>query len=502
MGIFHSKIHLKKVSMSHQEKMQKLSQPDDQNGIFTAGSGPSNVESPPKIFKLSIDCFDEIFEYLNLKDLHSFGQTCKRMNKVTGEYFKQNYSALQIISGRDGIHTDFSNNDVFGETFNIFGNFEKTKISGFNQFITTINVHSYLSPLRNIKPYIEEFVSINSVSINNTTIAPMFFNCFSKMLAKIETLDIYYCNSNDIYEGILKFCIKLKRLYVTNSELDQIYCARNGKSRWLFQRFPKLEHFELIPKNELVINELNSFLELNKSISTFSTSANCLWHNRHAFRNSEKALHILEVKFVHPIGSDGPSMQLIFNLINELYDQGFYKRLHLYVASVDEEINVLAASTKNLDKLCIKLFDYANQTLPVSVKELVILEYNKEMTIAQSANYIAVNPMEMLANELTNLQRLYMVNASFDDILPFIRKSTQLKKIKLLHKDGFDSRVDALKLRTLNLQREQLFGARKVTIYVRDKVFEKTKWTTTNGVTDLSLIEVKRSDSYEWKQHF
>lgn len=41
-------------------------------------AGPSNEQPQPKIFKLNIDYFDEVFEYLSLKDLHAFGKTCKK----------------------------------------------------------------------------------------------------------------------------------------------------------------------------------------------------------------------------------------------------------------------------------------------------------------------------------------------------------------------------------------------------------------------------------------
>lgn len=50
----------------------------------------------PDIFRLhAIVCF-ELFDYLSLKDLHSMGQTCKRFNRIAGDYFKNNYSAAEI----------------------------------------------------------------------------------------------------------------------------------------------------------------------------------------------------------------------------------------------------------------------------------------------------------------------------------------------------------------------------------------------------------------------
>lgn len=44
------------------------------------------------IFMLSVDHFEEIFEYLGLKDLHAISQTCKRLHQVAGYYFRENNS--------------------------------------------------------------------------------------------------------------------------------------------------------------------------------------------------------------------------------------------------------------------------------------------------------------------------------------------------------------------------------------------------------------------------
>lgn len=60
--------------------------------------------SLPPIFKLNGHCFDELFDYLSLKDLHSLGQTSKSMQQMTGTFFKFNYSAQFITSITIGIN--------------------------------------------------------------------------------------------------------------------------------------------------------------------------------------------------------------------------------------------------------------------------------------------------------------------------------------------------------------------------------------------------------------
>lgn len=94
----------------------------------------SNVESSLKIIDLNIDCFDEIFEYLDVESLYSFGQTCKRMNKIAGEYFKQNYSASPISIMDEGIYMNYTRKDQ-GYSLSI-------EIRHFSQFMPRIVCNS------------------------------------------------------------------------------------------------------------------------------------------------------------------------------------------------------------------------------------------------------------------------------------------------------------------------------------------------------------------------
>lgn len=54
------------------------------------------IEQTGVIFKLDIDCFEESFDYLPFKDLVNVGGTCKRLQKVAGHCYQQNYSAAAV----------------------------------------------------------------------------------------------------------------------------------------------------------------------------------------------------------------------------------------------------------------------------------------------------------------------------------------------------------------------------------------------------------------------
>ena len=53
---------------------------------------PSTNGQTPQIFKLNVDRFGNVFDYLSLDDLHSFRQTCTRMQRVADYYFMLEWS--------------------------------------------------------------------------------------------------------------------------------------------------------------------------------------------------------------------------------------------------------------------------------------------------------------------------------------------------------------------------------------------------------------------------
>lgn len=55
-----------------------------------------NIVQTAAILKLDIDCFEETFDFLPLVDLFSVGQTCKRLQQVSGYIFNQSYGGLTI----------------------------------------------------------------------------------------------------------------------------------------------------------------------------------------------------------------------------------------------------------------------------------------------------------------------------------------------------------------------------------------------------------------------
>lgn len=214
-------------------------------------AGPSHDQSQPKIYKLNIDCFDEIFEYLSLHDLHSVGKTCKTMQKVAGEYFAQNFSTAATRFENYGPHT------------NVEGTSEFALTTGFNSHIKHIVLDSVDFGYNYISTNILEFKSINEINF----IYAMLYDIIDGIQEIFSQLEIVRIKLSffliEIYEKMLKFCVNLKRLHLNISDIQYAPLFR--------QTYPKLVHLELNPIES--IYDLIAFFQKNPQLKNFSTDS-------------------------------------------------------------------------------------------------------------------------------------------------------------------------------------------------------------------------------------
>lgn len=101
--------------------------------------------------------------------------------------------------------------------------------------------------------------------------------------------------------------------------------------------------------------------------------------------------------------------------------------------------------------------------------------------------------MDEVSNALVNLECVFNpseTNTGY--LMPFIRNSKKLKEIKMEYFRNDEGDIDPV---TMNIEREKLNGAHKVTIYVEEKDYLMIKWKYNK--TDFGLIEIKRNDSYD-----
>ncbi|XP_031632862.1 uncharacterized protein LOC116346793 [Contarinia nasturtii] len=499
---------------AHKMCIEAASEPEAIAGPSNQPSSSSSTgDQKPKIFKLNGDCFGEIFEYLQLIDLYRFGQTCKKMQQVAGAYFRQNYATTA---------------------------FSASLMKGFNRFKTQLSIKRTVGDIQTCS---HEFESINYICLDNIQIGKDEVNCLKNLLSKVVTLEVIDCIMEDDFHNLLMYCTNLKRLLIKNSVLGAEYGLNyvpdndgydsekydsdaefvpKNKYLWLLQNYPGLEYLYLM--NDLndypELNRFNGFFDRHPNIRTLSTDYRFICENRTELLNSCATIDTLKLK----VAIDKSHLNLHWDAIEKLYARGFFKRLHLSVKGVNQGLIDKIATWQFVEKLTISYLRNLKSIkwcpLP-SITELVTVGSRSVSPFLLHIESKFSTKFEIFPNIFENIERLYLEYVTTKDILPFIRQSRKLNKMKLhlirnpnlqqnapAPKFGRNNRVKVenrpkpivLNLQQLNNERKQLAGARKVIIYVNDYIFLATKWATHNGDTDLSLIEVRRTESYEWNR--
>lgn len=434
---------------------------------------PSNVTSPPKIFKLNIDCLNEVFDYLDVRDLHVFAKTCKQMKKAAGEYYKENYSTAKNIWD-SLVYTNYFNQDGISH-------FSET--GSFDQYIQCITF-STQNPrnFRRISDF-SKFKSLNNIALYNHCDIYSTIMDFIPLLPQLKTIQINRCQvDNSDFSEILIKCTSLKKISIRSCSISN--------TEWLLNAYCNLEHLEILHSFENQVEDLSKFFIRNPNIKIISIDFPILTSNKSSFLSSEVKLNTFKITGDLCMLKD--NWIYFLNLLNQLYEGGFYKQLHLYINKVDEIFSNSLSSLNGFELLYVSKFEKCFKLDKlINLRELA-------MGSLQNTN---VNDMETLANGLIKLERLYIKKfQSVNMIIPFIQKSQKLNKIKLITNQN---EVDGtLNLPMLNEERSKLYGARKIIIYASDDIFLHTKWTTKNGDTNLKFIEIRRADSYDWNHEY
>lgn len=423
------------------------------------------------IWKLNIDCFHSIFDYLSIDDLIAVGQTCHRLKCAAGVFVQENFKAKRKMCQNSAIFMDWTPRcvDIFSEYLNsiyIFGNSHTTY-----RFVS-VNCTRFLGEIR----------------LAHVDLTDYQVNCIKGHLSNIEIIELELCSiiKADFYEHLLQFCPKLKSLSVSRSSYDRDNGTIIGRdNQWLHRSYPMLEHLELTNLYELKQNELSAFFAANPKVRSFSTDAKSLILNRIQLGNTK--IDRLAVEF-HPrtINSEIEPLimaHLFYNLLLELHECNVFRQLHLYITFLDHQNSLQRLFSL---KPLTMLGGYINRI----ENPLAML---KELHVNIGSDVI---DLEMLPEKVPNLERIHFSNAKSDHILPFLRSLIKLKQIKIDDlKDGLYLIDGALDLIALNNERKQLANAKKVTIYVNDAVFRATKWT--NFELNLKWIELRRGESLE-----
>lgn len=421
----------------------------DINRRISKISIPSNKdESQPHIFKLNVDCFENLFEWLSLKQLFVLRRTCKRIQKVVDYYIRLTYPQLLRLPRAS----------------------ERRLLELCDARLCCYEWIRHL----------HLWTGLNDTQIDG----------IKYILSELETLKLNYVQINgDLYEVLLKYCTRLKYLSIGTCTLPQVIIGTGND--WLLRRYPKLEHFEIAIrspcKEPLQCAEVLVFFEQNPNVRIFSTDSAFLLLSNHLWLGSNITFDRLNILIKHNLSS-------ICNLTNELYTrQGFYKKLHLYGGSrafLRDEAQYLSQFSC-LEKLYL---DSLPEQYPIPVLESI-----KELSLSI---YSAIPPEIplLLATNFINLRRITINFANLVDMFIFIRYAGNLEQIRIGNLELEDIKEPHINdLKFLNGERKKLPQARKVTIFINELYFLKFKWA---NQVNFSMIRLGRAETFAVDRSF
>lgn len=333
---------------------------------------------------------------------------------------------------------------------------------------------------------------VKPITVTLNDIPKNMIRNFQMVLPVIEELCFMNGFKGDFYDLISKWCFNLKFLSIQRIKSNILV---GNSNQWLCHKYPSLERIDLrifsftqVDVDVYRIKELKLFFELNPNIKIFSTDYEFLCTFGTTFLETNIKIDRLDIN----MDIKNETASILCNLLKKLYSQGFYTRVHLYGYLSDRVLNQIS-SVRGLEKLyTFKCF--LNPTLSP-------IPHLKELAMYDDVHPRSSELMVDLAINLISLERVYFIEAKINAIMPFLRYSPRLKGIKIdqfCQVVGIDN--DIIDLTALNRERCKLDDATKVTIYVNEEVFLKTKFAIKN--TKLSLITLKRHEAVEWRNVF
>lgn len=425
-------------------------------------SSCEHEEIPPSL-KLLVDCWEHIFDYLALRDVHVMGQTCKRMNQLAGHYFREYCPELLYVLRERKIRImEHGNVQLRPE---------------FYQFIRDLLIRDQLDYSLDAKT----FTSVKTLAFNASLIAERQIQHCQNVLENVESLLLHDCTTDagDIFRQFAEFCPKLKYL-------DLKHCHEpNAVFKKVFlHHYPTLERmkYESYPWNETPlqqIDELKTFLEKHTQLKHFECDDRFLWTNRDLL--SRTNVHLDRLSICIKTIEIATQFDHFIDFLWQLHDLGFYKTIHfsmdLWYDLGNYGLLLNGISTLPLGSLSIDVLDSFN-----NLSGLVNLT---ELRIGQLSHSSTEIEVEQTIMRLTKLQHLTIDQAKIDDIIPFVRHSKTLKTIRIL-----ELRNLALDSFALNQERKSLENGQKVKIQVRENVYLHEKWQSKN--LKLSHVEIER----------
>lgn len=466
-------INIGKRRFNIEKTLSEQFEPSFQFGKSTLSIEPPKNVYPSPIFKLNIDCFHELFDYLTVDDVIAIGQTCKWLQQVCGVFIEQNFVAKRKMCQNDDIYMGWM----------------PREISIFSEYLQKVSICCSSKALHFIGSNCSK--SLKEVRLAQLNLAECKVQSIKHILNEVEVVELDQCSfDSEFYECFLKFCPKIRNLSISGS--NRLFRANTigARNDWMHRQYPNLEHLELADFYELKQNELEKFFELNSNVRTFSIDAKTLLIHQDLILASNVKLDKLAVDFQNPRAihfelESHVIANLLHHLLVQLENRRFYKELHLYISFLDHED-------------CLqKLFSLNSLTMLggyINRIENPLMKL-KELDMNKGSDFVDI---ELLPDKLPNLERIHFLEANSNQILPFVRNSPRLKLMKIEElMDGAHLDGGILDILMLNNERMKMIKKYKLMIYVNEEVFVTTKWNKQK--MNFGFVEIRRGESFEWK---
>ncbi|XP_055305879.1 uncharacterized protein LOC129570339 [Sitodiplosis mosellana] len=445
-------------------KHQKL------NNIYpneiAAGVDSQQKESPPAIFKLNAICCDDLFEWLEIEDLHSLGQTCKRMHRLTGLYFRESFKQTLRCIDQTILH-------------------DRMNLNGFIQYVQSIQL-SYRNREEDFQYIADNCDSLRQISFHMITLTKALIDCIKPKLNKIESIHLHRIATKfHSFEDFLKFCPNLKRLCVDEDRtMDQ--------NEWMCHKYPKLEHLRLKKCNKHLKANLGIFFQQNSHLESIETDFEFLMANSDTFIDSSSNLKLNVLNIHYDCFSN---LDQVCPLLHKLHENGLFKRLEFTNRMCTFAITPETLETE-INRIKWSTIEQLFRRSTVNVLEPPII--NVDAIYLTSFYYMHTKyvGLEALTVSFPNLRHVHLFRATTDHLLPFIRRLPRLNSLYIHYFSTAENGYD-IDLSTLNEARKNVAGTSKVIIYAEKNVYLATKMSPKNLYANQNLIEIKRIESCE-----
>lgn len=434
------------------------------------------------LLSIVVNCTDELFDWMTLKELAALNFTCKKLQQLTCEYFHRKYpmKCMKVVQ-------------VCDESEVVYRSKDKSLLP-FTQDIRNLVV----LPSTDCLHFLDTNHNKNIVSIAfyDGQIMANDMEIIATILANVEIIEIQYGSiDGEFYDNVLKYCKRMKQLVIKYGFSE---CERCGvQNQWLMKQYPTLEHFHW--SSAVLPDKLEILFQLNPNIRSFSASVYTAMSMLGFMLQTETIVDELHIDLILELHEDeNEGMEQFRTTLNVLYERHQFKSLMLKFLYCSQ---LVYSKWSTLEYLIGAYIDFQHQH--GSTKAISSLVHLKFLILGINT-ILSPAKAHLLSKTLVNLEEIYIQISSVHVITPFLRNSTKLNKIyvyKMGSSSGFNTKIKRHFITTLNMHRMKLENPCKTTVYLPDDAYIQMKCQSNDNMV-CSLVEIKRSESHILKHPF